>query len=385
MSTRACVLTPRGRGAVAVVAVEGPDAVAAVDRCFRAANKKALVDQPIGRIVYGHWGGSDGEDLVVCRCSEQSLEIHCHGGRQSSEQLVADLRDVGCELIESDDWLRRQYDCPLSAAAHVALTQATTSRAAAILLDQYHGALRQEIEAILAALADQDVQQAAARLAHLLQLAKFGQQLTEPWRVVIAGPPNVGKSSLINALVGYERAIVYDQPGTTRDVVSSTTAIRGWPVQLSDTAGIHDTSDPMETAGIALARERHRGSDLTIWVLDAVEVPRTGGQIWPLARRQAEAVGISLDRDQTLIVINKIDLISYPVACRESIDTSTLTGAGIEQLLAEIASRLVPDVPPAGVAVPFAPDQVSALQQAREALGDGHSASAARPLRGLLG
>ncbi|MGI9427040.1 MAG: GTPase [Bythopirellula sp.] len=385
MSTRLCVLTPRGRGAVAVVAVEGPNAVSAVDRFFQAANKHALPDQPIGRIVYGHWGSSAGEDLIVCRRDDQSLEIHCHGGRQSSEQLVANLSEVGCQRIESDDWLTRQYDCPLVAAAHAALARATTYRAASILLDQYHGALRRELGAIVAALAGDDAQQAATRIEQLLQVAEFGQHLTEPWQVVIAGQPNVGKSSLINALVGYERAIVYDQPGTTRDVVSSTTAVDGWPVQLNDTAGLHDTTDAIETAGMALARERLLAADLVVWVLDAIEVSQTKDKIWHLAEQQAEAVGIVLEREQMLLVINKIDLVHPTGASQQGIGTAAIAGDGIEQLLAEISVGLVPVAPAPAAAVPFTREQVSALQAALSAVASSDLARAEKTLRGLLG
>ena len=385
MNTRLCVLTPRGRGAVAVVAVEGPQAVSAVDRFFQAANQRSLAAQPLGRIVYGHWGSGDGEDLIVCRNDDQSLEIHCHGGRQSSAQLVTNLCEAGCESIDADAWLSQQYDCPLSAAAHVAMTQATTCRAASILLDQFHGALRRELEAILTALEDNAMPQAALQLERLLQFAQLGQHLTEPWRVVIAGPPNVGKSSLINRLVGYERAIVYDQPGTTRDVVSSTTAISGWPVQLSDTAGLHDTSDAIETAGIALARERLRAGDLVVWVLDAATLPTPVGQLWSRAEQQAEIVGLALDRDRTLVVINKIDVAAHPVECRESIGTSALTGEGVAQLLDVIAHRLVPQVPPAGLAVPFTREQGRALQSALHAISDEDLPLAEKVLRSLLG
>ena len=360
---RFCILTPSGRGAIAVVAVEGNAAVAAVARHFQAANLRELNDQPLGRIVYGHWGGRDGEDLVVCRRSESALEIHCHGGRQSSAQIAADLTDVGCTVIDAEQWLARQHACPVTAAAHAAMAQVTTLRTAAILLDQYHGALRREVEAIASHLVNGNAEEATASLEELLQYAELGRHLTEPWRVVIAGQPNVGKSSLINALVGYERAIVFDQPGTTRDVVSATTAIEGWPVELSDTAGLHETTDQIETAGIGLARERLATADLVVWVLDAAGMETSDRPSdWALAEQQAAAVGVQLDSERTQIVVNKIDLA--PSTPKNCLGTCAVSGAGIEELLAVIAAHLVPNCPSPGVAMPFVATQVEALQAA---------------------
>ncbi|NOZ38929.1 MAG: GTP-binding protein [Planctomycetes bacterium] len=382
--THVCVLTPSGRGAVAVVAVEGNTAVSAAGRFFRAANQRALSDQPVGRIVYGQWvsdpaGSSIGEDLIVCRHTDKSLEIHCHGGRQSSAQIVADLTNAGCTAIDTELWLAREYDCPIAASAHFAMTQATTFRAATILLAQYHGALRGEIEAIVASLENGSITQAVARLECLLQRGELGCHLTEPWCVVIAGQPNVGKSSLINALVGYERAIVFDQPGTTRDVISAATAIDGWPVELSDTAGLHKTTDKIETAGITLARERLAVADLVVWVLDAAAICSFGeDSIWRQATQQAQAVNVSLNSERTQIVINKIDLVAdfaADFAKRATtkdpriIGTCAVTSTGIEQLLATIATRLVPHVPSPGAAVPFTVVQVEALQAALDAAG----------------
>jgi len=376
--TVACVLTPSGRGAVAVVAVAGGAAVPAVDRYFQAANERALGDQPVGKIIYGHWGDRNGEDLIVCRRSENALEIHCHGGRQSSAQILANLTDADCTVIDAEQWLARQQDCPLAVAAHSTMAQATTFRTAAILLAQYHGALRREIEAIASELDEGHTAKATARLDGLLQRSEFGRHLTEPWRVVIAGQPNVGKSSLINALVGYQRAIVFDQPGTTRDVVSATTAIEGWPVELSDTAGLHETTDNMEidsieTAGMTLARKRLAGADFVVWVLDARELDSRGEEKgWALAQQQSQAVGVRLESKQTQIVINKIDL-ARGAAQRaveknpRSVGTCAVTDLGIEQLLAALAARLVPLAPPPDAAVPFATEQFEALQAARNA------------------
>ena len=110
---------------------------------------------------------------------------------------------------------------------------------------------------------------AAARLRELVGWTDFGCHLSEPWQVVILGRPNVGKSSLLNALAGFQRAIVFDEPGTTRDVVSTEIAIDGWPVRLLDTAGIRQGETELERAGIALAREQARSADLRLLVVDA--------------------------------------------------------------------------------------------------------------------
>ncbi|NOY40789.1 MAG: GTP-binding protein, partial [Planctomycetes bacterium] len=213
-----------------------------------------------------------GEDLVVCRRDPSTVEVHCHGGSASIAQVVAHLTAAGCEPTDWRRWLADQTEDLLVCEAHAALADASTLRTATILLDQYHGALRREVTAIRQVLSSGAVDNGREKLCGLLRYAELGQHLTQPWRVVIAGLPNVGKSSLINALVGYQRAIVFDQPGTTRDVVSASTAIEGWPVKLSDTAGLHPTSDELESAGIALAHDQLAEADLVVWVLDAETV-----------------------------------------------------------------------------------------------------------------
>lgn len=390
------VLTPSGRGAVAVVAVEGSAALISVDRYFQAVNGRSLSEQPLGRIVYGHWGDADspskiGEDLVVCRRSSERLEVHCHGGRQSSAQIVSDLTADGCSVIQADEWLAHHHDCPLTASAHRALAKATTLRTATILLDQYHGALRCEVEAIEIELSAGKTAEARDRIEHLVQYGQLGRHLNEPWRVVIAGLPNVGKSSLINALVGYQRAIVFDQPGTTRDIVSSNTAIEGWPVELSDTAGLRETSltseiEGIESAGIALARQRILAADLVIWVLDAAALsPARDLSNRNRAEQQAQAARAGLDFEKTLIVINKIDVAeSHTDQGSQSVGTCAVSGEGIGRLLEEIVARLVPRIPPPNAAVPFTVAQVEVLQAALDAIGKQDRFTASTILRSWL-
>jgi tRNA modification GTPase len=225
------------------------------------------------------------------------------------------------------------------------LAEARTERAAAILLDQCRGALRREYDAIVASGSP------PARIEELLARRKLGEHLTRPYQVVLAGAPNVGKSSLINALLGYDRAIVFDQPGTTRDVVSAITALDGWLVELSDTAGLRATLDPLEAAGVERTTQQLARADLILWVQD-------GSQ--PFA---AAPPPISADIP-TLIVWNKCDLLSADtIAQVPGLAVSALTGQGLANLQAEIVRALVPHPPAPGAAVPIDQEQVQLLSQ----------------------
>ena len=176
---------------------------------------------------------------------------------------------------------------------------------------------------------------------------------------MLAGRPNVGKSSLINALVGYRRAIVHDQPGTTRDIVTATTAVDGWPVELSDTAGLCSTDDAIERAGIALAREELRGADLVILVFDAGRNWSQADQVLLESARPKSRPPKS--RQQRLVVHNKSDLPPTTAARPAGLSTSATTGTGIESLVGAIAARLVPDPPEPGAAVPFTAEQIQQI------------------------
>jgi tRNA modification GTPase len=272
-SGRASLLTPAGRGAVAVIAAEGHAALASVDAHFHAANRLRPSAQAINRIVFGHWTDANHrEEVVVCRTAEAALEVHCHGGVAAAQRILAALAAAGCRVESWTDCLNAHAIHPVEAEADAALAAAGTRRTAAILLDQRHGALGREIEAAQAELAANNPIQttaAAERIARLLDGAALGLRLTRPWHVAIAGQPNVGKSSLMNALIGYQRAIVFDQPGTTRDVLAAETAVDGWPVRFTDAAGLRTADDELEAAGVELARQALARADIVVWVLDA--------------------------------------------------------------------------------------------------------------------
>ncbi|HJT36024.1 MAG TPA: GTPase [Pirellulales bacterium] len=383
-STVAVVLTPPGRGAVATVLVAGAAASELVGRFFQPANGRSLTDFPPGRIVFGRWGQAPGEELVVCRRAENEIEIHCHGGQAAVQAIVDALASAGCQPERWTDWHRRQAASPIQADALEDLARATTLRTAAVLLDQYHGALDGEINEIVKLLSrgvgwdelasptvtvepslrdgggtrklvpPYILLTARERIELLLRRTSLGRHLVKPFQAVLAGRPNVGKSSLINTLVGYQRSIVHDLPGTTRDVVTAGTAFDGWPVELADTAGLRNSDDPLEAAGIGLAEQRLAAADLRILVFDASRPWTDADQ--GLAERWPEAI----------VVHSKFDLARASDR-PAGVATSAVTGQGIDELARLIASRLAPGPPPAGSAVPFRAWQVEALSQAADA------------------
>ncbi len=394
--THVVELTPIGRAAVAVVLVDGPVAVRAVDKCFATTGGRPLACVPENRIVVGCWQGPGGEELVVCRRGEERVEVHCHGGVAAVRAVVDALAAEGCRETGWHDWLR--FESSLSrvspklesasrrdattCAAQIALADALTARTAAILLDQLNGALAAACRKAMAAISASDWSRATELVSQLFQRRTLGLHLTTPWRVVLAGPPNVGKSSLINALAGYERAIVSPVPGTTRDVVTLTTAIDGWPVELADTAGLRATGDELESAGAQLAEASLASADLVIMVRDATN--QDAGVESRVEGRGSSAVVPS----RILHVRNKIDLVGASkrrsAASGTEIGVSAVTGEGIAELAAAIGRSLVPDPPAAGAAISFTQAHVEALEVAQNAIERRHAAAACEALQSLL-
>lgn len=346
------LLTPPGRGAVATIRVTGDVSQFLWESIpFQAANGKNLLDQPLGRIVFGHWGRTAAEDVVVCRTSVDELEIHCHGGVSAAQRIMDDLNATPIPTV---DWqTQATVRCGvLVGDCRWALSQATTLRTAEILLDQ-EIAWRQ-FAARTAEFARQlDWDKLRNEIDSALSWAQLGRHLVEPFQVVLTGPPNVGKSALMNALVGYQRAVVFDQPGTTRDVVTAETAFDGWPVRLIDTAGLRDEATGLEAAGIELARQQLTQADLLLRVFDVSgsETP----QVDP----------------QSVIVANKVDLVRDQARGQQSntVTVSAITGVGIDTLIATIVGRLVPRNPDVGTLVPFNERQRGWLSRLRTAAG----------------
>ena len=324
-------LTPPGRSAIASLRLEGEKTV----EVFKWLTSKSTLARNVP--VYARFpldisGAS--EEVVIHLLDENRLEIHSHGGEAVVAAIMQTLktRFQATELSWSDWGLKGE-----SSQTQIALSlipYAKTERIAKILLDQYHGALDRE----LAVIQNHSTEEAERRLARLRENEKLGHRILEPFRVVLFGPVNSGKSSLLNALVGFQRVIVHSEAGTTRDAVQVESVIDGWPVVLIDTAGIRQSDHELEQEGIRRSWESVQNADLVLNLIDP------------------KAAAIPLDHPEILAVVNKCDLPEvqavadmYPDAVR----VSAKTGEGIETLLQQIAERLVPHPPKPGEAVPL--------------------------------
>lgn len=319
------LLTPPGRAALAVVGVTGPGAVSLVDRLFLPRGGRPVAERSNGAIAYGAWR-STGEDVVVVRHAVDRVEVHGHGGLAAPAAVLAGLEAAGAVRGRWEDW---PATGPCCREALEALPRAVGSKAAMILSRQASGALDEALGDV-ARLVRKGDHEAANRLADRLRAAsRVGLRLTEPWRVVLAGGVNAGKSSLANAILGHARSLVAAAPGTTRDVLITTAVLDGWPVELVDTAGTRpDGQAPsaVERAGIDRARAARGQADLVLRVVPADA---------PASASGSPAAG-------ELVVLSKADV---PAATRwpDAIATSAVTGEGIEDLIAAICDRLVPE------------------------------------------
>jgi tRNA modification GTPase len=374
--TYVACLTPPGSAAIATLALRGPRAWEVVRELFRSRSASAteLLTVEPGWFTLGRLGHELADEVVVAlkrAAPTPWVEVHCHGGREVIRLLLETFEKYGVRVCTWQQLERLSAGHPLTALAAVALAQATTTRTAAILLDQYQGAFLRAVEATEAALVREDCGEAKRLLDELARHNGVGRHLTAPWTVVVAGAPNVGKSSLVNALTGFSRCVVAPTPGTTRDLVSTSIAVEGWPVDLTDTAGIRADTGPLEAQGIDLAQQAAAAADLCLWLLDA-SVPTA----WP-----------ALATNRLHLLVNKVDL---PAAWNldrapEALCISARTGAGLEELCHALAHWLVPDPPPQGAAVPFTPALCDRILEAREHCALGRMQQARRGLESLAG
>jgi tRNA modification GTPase len=316
------------------------------------------------------------------------VEVHCHGGREVIRLLLETFAAHGLRVCSWQEFERRANGDSLRSDAVVALADAVTARTSGILLDQYHGAFARAIQEILACWESEtgttpflsDADDGTRLLQSLVRNAGLGRHLTVPWRVVVAGAPNVGKSSLINALAGYQRCVVSPTPGTTRDLVTTLIAIDGWPIELTDTAGLRADGEMLEAQGIALARQAACEADLCLWILDASAPP-----VWPDFQLQAHR---AQDRGAgpffLRFVVNKVDLVATwdLDGAVDAVRVSALDARGLGDLCKALSGWLLPEPPP-GAPVPFTASLCTQIEEAWRHHAAGHFDEARQVLESI--
>jgi tRNA modification GTPase len=365
--------TPKGRSAVAVIRVSGPAAKNVLVRLAgslpepRRATLRRLRDPRSGEILdralvlYFEGPMSEtGEDMA---------ELQLHGGRAVIASVLAALaREAGCRMAEPGEFMRRAFDngkLDLTAAEGLAdLIEAETEgqrrqalrQAGGTLAGLYEGWRSQLIEVAALVEAAIDFSDEADVSSRALDMARAsaealsrqvdshladghrGEILREGFRVVLAGPPNVGKSSLMNALARRDVAIVSEEPGTTRDVIEARLDLGGVPVVLTDTAGIREAAGEVEREGIRRTLARAREADLVLWLMDA-----RGGEFGDdkfcdgmSARRNEDRSSCPPFPSPAVPVWTKIDLWEPPQT--GAIAVSVRTGEGLPELTSRIAA-----------------------------------------------
>jgi tRNA modification GTPase len=350
--TIAAIATPLGEGGLAVIRISGPKAFTIADRCFRGKTKPSQADSHT--VQYGHIvrdGVTLDEVLVtILRAprtftGEDTVEISCHGGLLVTKLILDALLASGARLAQPGEFTRRAFlhgriDLT-QAEAVIDLIQSRTDLALRAANQQLAGnlgarvnALRDSLMLVLAHVEahidfpDEDIapdtrdkllgrlHDGRTEIEGLLKTAPEGQILRRGIRVAIIGKPNVGKSSLLNRLLGHDRAIVSPIPGTTRDTIEETANIRGIPVIFVDTAGLRESSDVIEQEGIRRTRESVEKAELILHVLDQ-----------PTSRDEPQFDQPKL----TITILNKSDL-PQTFELPGAVKISCATGEGLEEL-----------------------------------------------------
>jgi len=342
------VVTAPGRSAIATIIVHGPGAIGIVNELFQPVRKSKLGSDQFGKVVYGHWlvDGEPSEDLIVCAKTEDCCEIHCHGGETASNMIARSLQHSGAEKLSLFEMASRMHKDPLKADLELTLSKAKTPRIVRMLLNQIE--IQPEFWKQLRSHADQGNDQAVQQMANdFLNWKDPGLRLTSEWNVTLCGAPNVGKSSLINSMLGFQRAIVHSEAGTTRDALDELTAIDGWPIRIYDTAGVRTSQDQIEMQGVTLTHQVVEKSDLVVLVVDS-------SQPDPLAI--LDRLNIRPD----LIVANKSDL-NRTEDSHVDLHLSAKTGEGIPELLQKITQTIVPELPDPNTPIPVSLFQLEYL------------------------
>jgi len=378
--TITAIATPPGRGAIGIIRISGSQAKEILGKVWKSGPHPVenFVTHRLylGNIVDLSTGETVDQVMAVLMqgphsyTAEDVVEINCHGGPQTIKAILNQIVKSGARLAEPGEFTKRAFlngKLDLAQAEAVAqLIDARSSRAAKLAEEQLEGKLSKKIRSLQSSLKEltayveatidfpeederfieegeigKQLGNLQTTITHLIESYDEGRILREGVKTVIAGPPNAGKSSLLNAILGTERAIVHHIPVTTRDTIEEGVLIRGIPFQMIDTAGIREAEEEVEEIGVGRSRQALTQAEVVIVVLDGHDYRATDDRF----------VEELKDVKHVVVVINKIDLkekidageISNRFVGRRIVKVSAKNGDGIEQLLETVADEIVSD------------------------------------------
>lgn len=402
--TIAAIATGGAISAIGIIRMSGDDAITAADRVFRASGGVKLAEARDRQMYYGELVGLSGELIDLCLCmitrgpdsytGENTAEFHCHGSPVVLSEVLQTLFSLGVRQALPGEFTKRAFlngrmDLT-QAEAVIDLIESETSMAALNAAGQLRGAVGIKMESVYNTLVDvmahfhavidypdEDIDEfkmegyvtslegTQAELARLLLTHERGKILRHGIPTAIIGRPNTGKSSLLNALLGYDRAIVTDLPGTTRDTIEEKVIVGGVALRLIDTAGLRATEDAVEKIGVQRTLAAIQSAALVLIVLDGSE---------PMRNEDYDALRLIPPDVPRLVLINKSDL---PTALNdgeltkfgcEYIQISALTGEGLDALDAGIKKMFpILGTPPSGEILTNA-RQAEAIAKAKESV-----------------
>ncbi len=384
--TIAAIATAAGEGAIAIVRVSGPASLTIADRVIACAGPRPSERAP-GTFVHGRLRAVTGDCreivdeviLLVYRAPhsytrEDSVEIQGHGGATAARRILRALLESGARLAEPGEFTRRAFLSGridlLQAEAVLDLIRAQTDRAAAAAVEQLDGSLsrafdelygrlvnvaasieatldfpEEEVPGIATSETGAKLKSIQKRMDALLRTWDEGVLLREGATVVILGRPNVGKSTLLNAMLGVSRAIVSHMPGTTRDTIEESMSLGGVGIRLTDTAGLRDSDCDVENAGIERAKALMAKAAYVLYVIDA-SVAMTSDDRDNLAQLSPGRTVLVANKCDQTVRIDPNDLEAWTV-----VHTSLIRGEGIDAVKAALGTKILmgPPTPPHAV------------------------------------